>query len=117
MLITSRAANACSVYNVESFIEGIVVVSRWYWLASIIIVGLALFVHFRRTNSIILPAILVALIIFHPSWTVSPMFGPDCVGQSIVASKLVIFVLVCILVYEFVRYLMCRKQGISEKII
>src|SRR4051794_1605935 len=91
---SSDSTLACSLGNGAASTVEAVTTAGYYWIASSVLGGLVILIELslRRWLSII-SAIIVVLLIFHPTWTVAPAYGPDCSFQNVEASQFVLAVI------------------------
>ena len=113
-LLPARAASACSMANEELARWDSVVVSGYYWIASMvlgsIIVGVVVY-HRRWLWS---PLVVAFLLVFHPTWTLAPAHGPDCSFQNVEASRALLVLIGLLLAYQiFSIWLSSRKAPSS----
>ncbi len=88
--IAPSFAIACQPVNHAQFIEGSIQLSRLFWLiTTFVAVGIVVLAKLRGNFVII--ALVAMGVIFHPSWTASPMYGPNCESNSILFSKILLF--------------------------
>jgi hypothetical protein len=86
-------------------------VSGYYWIASSMLGGVVICIElYQRRWSFIL-ALCVGLLVFHPRWTVSPIYGPDCSFQNVEASQLVLTVICLLLGYQVFRTVRSHKAS------
>ena len=99
-LTAVNAASACSMVNEELARWDSVVVSGYYWIVSMvfgaIIVGLVAY-HRRWLWS---PLVITLLLIFHPTWTIAPLHGPDCSFRNVEASQALLILIGLLLAYQ-----------------
>ena len=110
LLLVSSLAFACDVLNIDEYISEAIFTSRIYWIGSIVLYALILLFHFKRTKNIILTILSGVLIVFHPSWWASPLFGPDCSNPKIFLSKVVLVMILCLLLYESIQFVKHIKK-------
>lgn len=102
---------ACSLVNVATSTAEAIALSYYYWLASGVL-GLAIvFIEFRRRRRSLVLALTAALLVFHPAWTVSPLYGTDCNFINVQASQAVLAVIALLLVYQLARVMRLRRSG------
>jgi hypothetical protein len=113
LALMAPAVLACSVESVEAWWEHGVYISRWYWAATAVL-GVAV-VYVAKLRSRALPTIAIVLLAtaFHPSWTVTPMWGPDCEHSNVFASKFVIALLILMLAYQAFRLFKHRRGPVG----
>ena len=113
LALVPAVALPCSVQSVEAWWEHGLYISRWYWAATALL-GVAV-VYLAKLRSRALPTIAGVLlaIAFHPSWTVTPMWGPDCEHLNVFASKFVIAFLVLMLAYHAFRAFKHRRGQVG----
>jgi hypothetical protein len=109
--VCGNSAYACSLVNVAASTAEAVTVSGYYWIVSGLVGGIVILleIYQRRSPSIILVA-TVALLIFHPRWTVAPGYGPDCTFQNVEASQFVLAGICLLLGYQVFRIVRSRKD-------
>ena len=106
-----ESAFACSFVNAAASTAESVTTSSYYWLASGLLGGLVIFIElYQRRWSSIISAIIVILLIFHPKWTVAPIYGPDCTFQNVEASQFVLAAICLLLGYQSLRMIRSRRQ-------
>jgi len=87
-----------------------VTISGYYWIGTgllgIAVISIEIW---QRRWSLILVACL-ALLIFHPRWTVLPVYGPDCSFTNVEASQYVLVVICLLLGYQIFRFVRSNKK-------
>jgi hypothetical protein len=59
--------------------------SAYYWIASVALGGMVICIEYFRRRYSLISGIIIVFLIFHPTWTVSPSYGPDCVFVNVEA--------------------------------
>lgn len=103
LLVLSSSALSCSPINHSMLIEFIVYQSRWYWFVTAIMGGLIIYLSRKRHKGILTPLIVLTVIVFHPSWTSTPMYAFSCTGLSVGLSRLLASIFSILLIYETIR--------------
>ena len=78
-LLGTGSAFACSLVSVQASMAYAVAVSGIYWAASILLGGALIGLELYQRRGWLFPVLTVGLLMFHPYWTLPPLFGPDCV--------------------------------------
>ncbi len=109
-LLCTAPAFACSLVNEAASMSNAVAVSGTYWIVSILLGGviISLEVYYKRWSVIL--ALTVALLIFHPRWTVPALYMPDCTFINVQASQAVLAVLVAMLGYRIIKILLAYRR-------
>jgi hypothetical protein len=116
-LLCPSIAIACSFVNPGAAIAEAVSISRQYWIASALLGGalIALEIYCRQRPRI--SVVTSLLLIFHPAWTVSPSYTPDCRFINVEASQAVLAVIGALLAYRVLRvgYRRLRSTNIASR--
>lgn len=110
LLVFSSSALSCTPLDHAELIEFIIHQSRWYWFASALLGGLIIYMSRKRHKGILMPLIVLAGIVFHPSWTSTPMYAFSCTGLSVQFSRLLASIFVIFLIYEIIRAIMQKMK-------
>jgi hypothetical protein len=103
LLAGSDPALACSwVDDAASRAESIAL-ARYYWAGSGLLGAMGIAAAWYRGSSLITLVIVAAALIFHPAWTVAPVFGPDCTFANVEASQAVLTLIGVLLSYHLFR--------------
>lgn len=96
----SNVASACSLVDARTAISDSVIKSSYYWIASVVLgtIIAGIVIYYRRW--LWSPIVVTILLIFHPTWTVTPSFGPDCSFQNVEASQWVLTLIGLLLAYQ-----------------
>lgn len=104
---------ACSMRDLDGLIADAVATSGKYWIASLLIGELVMFIEaYHRRWSITL-ALTIGLLIFHPHLTVRPFPMPSCEFTSVQASQAVLAVLAVLVVmlgYRIVKIFLAHRK-------
>ena len=111
LLVFSSSALSCSPIDHSKLIEFIIHQSRWYWFVTALMGGLIIYMSRKRHKGILIPLIVLAGIVFHPSWTSTPMYAFSCTGQSVGFSRLLASIFVIFLIYETIRAIIQRLKA------
>jgi hypothetical protein len=85
-------------------------VSARYWIVSILLGGILIGLEFRQKRFWLFPTITLALLVFHPHWTLPTFFGPDCVFVNVRTSEVVLAAIALMLGYRMVGHLLTKRQ-------
>jgi hypothetical protein len=99
VLVFVNTASACSMVNEELARWDSVVVSGYYWIASMVLGSIIVGIVVYRRRWLWSPLVATALLVFHPTWTVAPLHGPDCSFQNVEASQYILILIGLILAY------------------
>jgi uncharacterized membrane protein HdeD (DUF308 family) len=103
---------ACSLIDEAASAANSVAVSGHYWIISGLLGGLVIFIELnRRRRWSIISAITLALLIFHPRWTVAPFHFPDCTFQNVEASQFVLAIVCLLLGSQVFRMIRSRRSN------
>jgi hypothetical protein len=91
-------------------------VSANYWIASILFGGALIGLECRQRRFWLFPGIALALLVFHPRWTLPSFFGPDCVFANIQASQFVLATIVLMLGYRMVGHMLTQRQRFAAAV-
>ena len=102
--VFSSSAFSCSPVDNSKLIEFIVHQFRLYWFFTALI-GIVIIYMSRKGDKkgVFIPLTVLTCIVFHPSWTSSPMFTFNCTGQRVLFSRLMASTFVVFLIYETYR--------------
>jgi hypothetical protein len=105
------SARACSLVNVAASTADSVTASGHYWIISGLLGAIVIWIELyqRRWRPIIVVTTL-ALLVFHPRWTVAPGYGPDCSFQNVEASQCVLAGICLLLGYQIFRTIRSRSK-------
>jgi hypothetical protein len=96
--------------------ESAVVLSTRYWIASILLGAVLIGLEFRQRRFWLFPIITLALLVFHPVWTLPSSFGPDCVFVNVETSQVVLAAIALMLGYRLLGQLLTRRQKIAPAV-
>jgi hypothetical protein len=99
--------------NVEAAIVNAVAVSARYWIASILLGGVLIGLEFRQRRFWLFPTIALALLVFHPHWTLPSFFRPDCVFVNVETSQVVLAAIALMLGYRMVGHMLTQRQKVA----
>jgi hypothetical protein len=85
-------------------------VSVNYWIASILFGGALIGLEFRQRRFWLFPTITLALLVFHPAWTLPALHGPDCTFDNVQTSQFVLATIVLMLGYRMVGHTLTQRQ-------
>jgi len=91
-------------------------VSLNYWIASILFGGALIGLEFRQRRFWLFPTITLALLAFHPRWTLPSLFGPDCVFVNVQTSQFVLATIVLMLGYRMVGHILTQRQRFAAAV-
>jgi len=108
----------CSFVNVESAVANAVLASRYYWLAaSAMLVAILATCYWQRRWSFS-ALIGFLLVIFHPSWTIPPLYLTSCAFINLQASQVVLVAMIVLAAYELYRGLRRSRHGpLAKRIV
>lgn len=119
VLLCTEPASACSWVNAKAAMaamEDATAVSANYWIASILLGGALIGLEFRQRRFWLFPAITLALLVFHPRWTLPALHGPDCVFSNVRASQFVLATIVLMLGYRMVGHALTQRQRFAAAV-
>jgi hypothetical protein len=91
-------------------------VSVNYWIASVLFGGALISLEFHQRRFWLFPAIMLALLVLHPRWTLPSFFGPDCVFANVQASQFVLATIVLMLGYRMVGHMLTQRQRFAAAV-
>jgi hypothetical protein len=91
-------------------------VSGNYWIASILLGGALIGLEFRQRRFWLFPTITLAVLIFHPRWTLPSIFGPDCVFANVETSQDVLATIVLMFGYRMVGHTLTQRQRFAAAV-
>jgi hypothetical protein len=91
-------------------------VSFNYWIASILFGGALIGLEFRQRRFWLFPTITLALLVFHPRWTLPSFHGPDCVFVNVETSQFVLATIVLMLGYRMVGHTLTQRQRFAAAV-
>lgn len=112
-LFCTGPASACSWVSVkawEAAEASAAALSVNYWIASILLGGALIGLEFRQRRFWLFPTITLALLVFHPGWTLPSSHGPDCVFVNVQTSQFVFATIVLMLGYRMVGHALTQRQ-------
>ena len=115
-LLCAEPASACSFVNAEAAMANAAAVSVNYWIASILFGGTLIGLEFRQRRFWLFPTITLALLVFHPRWTLPSFHGPDCVFANVQASQFVLATIVLMLGYRIVGRMLTQRQRFAAAV-
>jgi hypothetical protein len=111
LLFVPGLSFACSVTSVEEWAQYGIYLSRWYWVGTVLLGLLLVYLRRRRPGGWLTFGTVLMAAVFHPSWTVTPMWGPDCEHINVLASKGVAGVLAVMLIYQATKWFKHRPPS------
>jgi predicted cobalt transporter CbtA len=93
-------AFACSMSDVPAAEAESIRISNYYWIASVLLGGICIVAAVYRRHWIVSATIVATILVFHPSRTVRPIYGPDCAFANVVASEYVLALIGALLAYH-----------------
>jgi hypothetical protein len=112
-LLCTVPAFACSLINVEASIANATALSARYWIASILLGGVLIGLEFRQRQFWLFPGMTLALLVFHPHWTLPSFFGPDCVFPNVRTSEVVLATIALMFGYRIVGHMLTQRQRVG----
>jgi hypothetical protein len=103
-------ATACSLVSLAASMEESIRISNGYWIATALIGAICVTVALYRRRWIFSFIIVAAVLIFHPSWTVWPSYGPDCAFANVEASQAALVVVCLLLSNHLFQILRTRRR-------
>ena len=101
--VFSNPASSCSPVDHAKLIDYIVQQSRYYWFATALIGAFIVYLSRKRHKGKFIPLLIIFGVVFHPSWTVTPMYSFSCTGQSVSFSRLLAGIFVLFLIFEIFK--------------
>src|SRR5262245_20224649 len=77
VMVASPAA-ACSFVDTEASIAASIAEARLHWIGAGLLVAAILVLDFLEKRGSLSLILGIAVVAFHPAWTVSPYFHADC---------------------------------------
>lgn len=111
LVLPASLALGCSIGDFDTWWDRGIYISRWYWALTAALGVMVMYLARRRSRALPTIAAVSLAIIFHPSWTVTPMWGPDCGHLNVQASELVMAVVVLMLAYHAFRLYHAKRQN------
>src|SRR5262249_33935493 len=105
-----------SFVNLEAAMANAEAVSVNYWIASILFGGALISLEFHQRQFWLFPTITLALLVFHPRWTLPSFHGPDCVFANVQASQIVLATIVLMLGYRMVGHMLTQRQRFAAAV-
>jgi hypothetical protein len=103
LIFWSSLASACSIANYDLFLQSKIETANYYWLISAGISFVVLLVNYKTIKAKALYVLPALIVIFHPAWTIDPMWGPDCVSHRVLFSKLAVGFLSALVLWLFYK--------------
>jgi hypothetical protein len=103
-------SQACSLISVEWSTEESIRISIYYWMGSAVVGAMCIAAGLYRGRWILTLVVVVAVLIFHPSWTVRPVYGPDCTFANVEASQASLILVGFLLSYHLFRIVRARRR-------
>jgi len=91
-------------------------VSGNYWIASILLGGALIGLEFRERRFWLFPTITLALLVFHPRWTLPSLYGPDCGFANVETSQEVLATIALMLGYRMVGRTLTQRQRFAAAV-
>ena len=109
--VASPAA-PCTFINAEAAILASIAEAEFYWIGTALLVTAILVLDFLEKRWSVDFALGVAIVAFHPAWTISPWFYPDCTFENVDTSQWAAVLLTSALILRVFRYHRRRKAGV-----
>ena len=98
--------------NAESAIADAVLASRYYWLAAAAMLVAILAACYWRRRWSFSALIGFLLVIFHPSWTIPPLYLASCAFINLQASQVVLVAMSVLAAYELYQGARRSRVGV-----
>jgi hypothetical protein len=115
-LLCTEPASACSFVNAKAAMANAAAISVNYWIASILFGGALTGLEFRQRRFWLFPTITLALLVFHPRWTLPSLYEPDCVFVNVQTSQFVLATIVLMLGYRMVGHMLTERQRFAAAV-
>ena len=106
--------HACSLVDVEAAKEESIRISNSYWIGSAVLGAICIAAGYYRGHWIPSLVIVAAVLIFHPRWTMDPLYGPDCAFRNVEASELALALIGVLLSYHLFQIYKARTRSRSS---
>ena len=104
LMFLPTISNACSIDNIDLFIQNNIKTANKYWLISAVIAPVVMLVNYLSVKNKFFYLLPLFIILFHPAWTIDHAWGIDCVSNSVWQSKVVTSFLCLLLAYLIYKY-------------
>lgn len=116
-LLDTASAYGCSFMDEQAAATEAEAASGQYRIGAIVLGGILIGLELRRQRRTwVIPAITVGLLVFHPSWTLPPLHGPDCVFVNVQTSQAVLAVICLVLGYRMVGQMLTQRHRVTATI-
>lgn len=116
VLAVSPAAS-CSFVDTEVSILASIALSKSYWIGTALLVAAIFLLDVLGRKRSLAFVIGLLIVVFHPAWTVPPLFYPDCTFTNVEASQWAAMLLTFVLVFRAFRYFRRLRPRQSDKFV
>lgn len=110
VMIGTPHAYGCTFIDTGAAMAAAVEKSKEYFYVTTAIATATIGICLYRKRWLVVIA-AIALLTFHPWWTVSPSYGPDCEFLNVQVSKLVLAAMCILLGYTVLKMVRARESG------
>jgi hypothetical protein len=110
--VASPAAS-CTLVDPEASTLASIALSNSYWIGAALLVVAMLLLDALEPKWSLTSIIGLVVVVFHPAWTIPPLYDPGCVFQNVELSQVASVFLTYLLVLRTFRSLSVRGRKLS----